>query len=195
MAHHLKDLTIELDEKVGSVAAAAEALGKAGVNIEGICGFVVAGKGVGHVLVGDPAKARQALQSAGNEDARGDRRPGYREGARCHRRRRRHSPIISFTEREGQIHLDDTLSDAFRRSEQSLMAIGTGIRKRDQAAGQLEAVVPISWRSWGENIRVDLAGVDGDVLVQVKSKSTLRTTLIDWGKNAENVRRFLGALT
>src|SRR3979409_2530667 len=65
MAHHLKDLTIELDEKVGSVAAAAEALGKAGVNIEGICGFVVAGKGVGHVLVGDPAKARQALQTAG----------------------------------------------------------------------------------------------------------------------------------
>ncbi|TMF88467.1 MAG: amino acid-binding protein [Chloroflexi bacterium] len=65
MAHHFKDLTIELDEKVGSVAAAAEALGKAGVNIEGICGFVVGGKGVGHVLVADPGKARQALQTAG----------------------------------------------------------------------------------------------------------------------------------
>ena len=65
MAHHLKDLTIELDEKVGTVAAAAEALGESGVNIEGICGFVVGGKGVGHVLVADPAKARQALQSAG----------------------------------------------------------------------------------------------------------------------------------
>src|SRR5256886_16145423 len=65
MAHDLKDLTIELDEKVGSVASAAEAIGKAGVNIEGICGFVVGGKGVGHVLVADPAKARQALQTAG----------------------------------------------------------------------------------------------------------------------------------
>ncbi len=65
MAHHLKDLTIELDEKVGSVASAAEALGKAGVNIEGICGFVVSGKGIGHVLVEDSAKARQALQTAG----------------------------------------------------------------------------------------------------------------------------------
>jgi hypothetical protein len=65
MAHHFKDLTIELEEKAGTVAAAAEALGKAGVNIEGICGFVVAGKGYGHVLVADPAKARQALQSAG----------------------------------------------------------------------------------------------------------------------------------
>jgi len=65
MAHHLKDLTIELDEKVGTVAAAAEALGKVGVNIEGICGFVVGGKGFGHVLVEDAGKARQALQSAG----------------------------------------------------------------------------------------------------------------------------------
>jgi hypothetical protein len=61
----LKDLTIELDEKVGSVAAAAEALGKAGVNIEGFCGFVVGGKGVGHLLVADAVKARQALQGAG----------------------------------------------------------------------------------------------------------------------------------
>jgi hypothetical protein len=65
MAHHLTDLTIELEEKVGTVAAAAEALGKAGVNIEGICGFVVGGKGVGHVLVEEVAKARQALTSGG----------------------------------------------------------------------------------------------------------------------------------
>src|SRR5438128_11747148 len=65
MAHHWKDLTIELEEKAGTVAAVAEALGKAGVNIEGICGFVVGDKGVGHELVADAAKERQALQSAG----------------------------------------------------------------------------------------------------------------------------------
>src|SRR6202048_2394189 len=61
----LKDLTIELEEKAGTVAAMAEALGKAGVNIEGICGFVVGGKGVGHVLGADAGKARQARQSTG----------------------------------------------------------------------------------------------------------------------------------
>ena len=65
MAHHLKDLTIELEDRPGTTAAMAEALGKAGVNIEGICGFVVGGKGVGHVLVEDVTKARQALQSVG----------------------------------------------------------------------------------------------------------------------------------
>ena len=61
----LKDLTVDLDEKVGSVAAAAEALGEAGVNIEGVCGFVVNGRGIVHLLVADASKARQALQSAG----------------------------------------------------------------------------------------------------------------------------------
>ncbi len=65
MAHHLTDLTIELEDKPGTVAAAAEALGKAGVNIEGFAGFETGGKGIAHVLVEDASKARQALQSAG----------------------------------------------------------------------------------------------------------------------------------
>jgi hypothetical protein len=74
------------------------------------------------------------------------------------------------------------------------VAIGAGIRKRDQTAGRLEAVVPVNWRSWGEKVGVDVLGVDGDALVQVKSRSTWPLTLADWGKNAANVRRFLGAL-
>ena len=73
------------------------------------------------------------------------------------------------------------------------MAIGAGIRRRDEAAGRLDAVFPISWRSWGERVGVDVHGVDGDVLVQIKSRSSL-PTLIDSGKNADNVRRFLSAV-
>src|SRR5437763_16010134 len=65
MAHPLKGLRVELDQKVGTVAAAAEAVGNARGNTEGICGFVVGGKGAGHSLVADPGKAREALQTAG----------------------------------------------------------------------------------------------------------------------------------
>lgn len=65
MAHHLTDMTIEMDDKPGIVAAAAEALGKAGVNIEAIAGFVVGGRGVGHILVEDAQKARKALEGTG----------------------------------------------------------------------------------------------------------------------------------
>jgi len=60
-----KDLTVALEDRPGTLAALGEALGKAGVNIEGICGIPAGGKGVMHVLVGDAAAARRALQQAG----------------------------------------------------------------------------------------------------------------------------------
>lgn len=58
-----KDLTIFLGDHPGSLAKVGEALGKAGVNIEGICGVTVQGKGVIHVLVADASKARRALEA------------------------------------------------------------------------------------------------------------------------------------
>jgi len=61
----VKDLTVDLVEKVGSLAEATEALGRAGVNIEGICGFVVNGMGILHIAVDDAENARQALRPTG----------------------------------------------------------------------------------------------------------------------------------
>jgi hypothetical protein len=59
-----KDLTVVLEDRPGTLAAVGEALGKAGVNIEGICGFPAGGKGAIHILVEDAAAARKALQQA-----------------------------------------------------------------------------------------------------------------------------------
>ena len=58
-----KDLTLILEDRPGSLAKVGEALGKAGMNIEGICGLRVAGEGVIHVLVQDAVKARRALEA------------------------------------------------------------------------------------------------------------------------------------
>ena len=62
-----KDLTVILANRPGTLADAAEALGRAGVNIEGGCGFPSGGEGVLHVLVDDAAGARGALEAAGLE--------------------------------------------------------------------------------------------------------------------------------
>lgn len=67
-----KDLTIILEDRPGSLAAMGQALGKAGVNMEGSGGFVFEGKGILHILVEDAAAARRALQGAGIE-VRGER--------------------------------------------------------------------------------------------------------------------------
>ncbi len=60
-----KDLQVELEDRPGTLAQLGEALGRAGVNIEGICGVPVQGKGRIHVLVEDAAAARRALEAAG----------------------------------------------------------------------------------------------------------------------------------
>jgi hypothetical protein len=60
-----KDLTVSLEDRPGTLADLGEALGKAGVNIEGICGLGVEGRGIIHVLVEDATKAKQALEGAG----------------------------------------------------------------------------------------------------------------------------------
>src|SRR2546426_4331089 len=60
-----KDLTVSLEDRPGTLADLGEALGKAGVNIEGLCAITHEGRGIIHVLVEDVAGARMALESAG----------------------------------------------------------------------------------------------------------------------------------
>jgi hypothetical protein len=59
------DLTVVLDDRPGTLADLGETLGRAGVNIEGLCGVASEGEGLIHVLVEDAAAARGALEDAG----------------------------------------------------------------------------------------------------------------------------------
>ena len=63
----MKDLTVILVNKPGTMADAFEALGGAGVNVLGTCGFPAAGEGILHVLVEDAEAARRAVEGAGLE--------------------------------------------------------------------------------------------------------------------------------
>jgi hypothetical protein len=59
------DLEIALENQPGALAAMGEALGRAGVSIEGGGAFVVEGRGVAHFLFEDGNAARRALETAG----------------------------------------------------------------------------------------------------------------------------------
>lgn len=60
----MKDLAIELDDRPGALADMGEALGRAGVSVEGGGVFVVDGRGIAHFLVDDAETARRALADA-----------------------------------------------------------------------------------------------------------------------------------
>jgi hypothetical protein len=63
------DLTVFLEDRPGTLAEMGEALGNAGINVDGMCGFPSEGRGVIHILVEDAAGARSALEGAGLEVA------------------------------------------------------------------------------------------------------------------------------
>jgi hypothetical protein len=63
----MDDLEICLEDRPGALAELGEALGAAGVSIEGGGGFVTDGKGIMHFLFQDGVAARLALQTAGIE--------------------------------------------------------------------------------------------------------------------------------
>ena len=61
----MQDVSILLENRPGALAEMGEALGRAGVSIEGGGAWVVSGSGAAHFLFADGAAARDALQRAG----------------------------------------------------------------------------------------------------------------------------------
>jgi hypothetical protein len=61
------DVTVYLEDRAGALASLGEAVGKAGVNLEGVCGITVGGRGIIHLLVEDGAALQRMLAAAGFE--------------------------------------------------------------------------------------------------------------------------------
>lgn len=61
----MKDLTIALENRPGALADMGEALGRAGVSVEGGGAWLVDGRTAAHFLFKDGTAARAALQAAG----------------------------------------------------------------------------------------------------------------------------------
>ena len=61
----MKDLTVILKNKPGTLADMGETLGKNGINMEGLCGFPLKNEGIIHLLVEDDTTTRWVLEDAG----------------------------------------------------------------------------------------------------------------------------------
>lgn len=61
----MKDLAVSLENRPGALAEMGDALGRAGVSIEGGGAFVVNNEGVAHFLFEDGGAARRALEAVG----------------------------------------------------------------------------------------------------------------------------------
>jgi hypothetical protein len=60
----MHDLAIDLDDRPGALANMGDALGRAGVSVEGGGAWIANGRGVAHFLFADGTAARRALEAA-----------------------------------------------------------------------------------------------------------------------------------
>ncbi len=61
----MKDISIVLEDRPGTLADLGETLGKANINIGGLCGAVCEEENLIHILVEEPGKAYNVLERAG----------------------------------------------------------------------------------------------------------------------------------
>jgi hypothetical protein len=69
------------------------------------------------------------------------------------------------------------------------------IREENRSQGKIVARGGITWKTWGDVISFSIRNTGNDgIQVEVSSRPALRWTLVDYGKNLENVERILSFL-
>ncbi len=71
--------------------------------------------------------------------------------------------------------------------QQALTQMGVAISHVDMDQGLVMAKKGLSWKSFGEDIRVTVIPTDSGCDVQASSESTVSLTAVDWGANADNM--------
>jgi len=69
------------------------------------------------------------------------------------------------------------------------------IQVEDRLQGKLIAKAGLNWKTWSDTIAFDIKGTDDNhTQITVSSRPTARTTIVDFGKNLENVERIISFL-
>ncbi len=84
---------------------------------------------------------------------------------------------------------------AFSRCIESLKTVNRcRIILQDPDNGEIRARAGLNWKTWGDDINFKLTQETDSTVVELSSRSSARSTLVDFGKNLDNVeriRRFL----
>ena len=84
--------------------------------------------------------------------------------------------------------------DLIDRVQVALTSLPAEVTHADVVAGRFVARTRRSWKSWGEEVVVQLSGSPAEPVATVSSRPTVRTTLVDYGVGRRNVERVVRAL-
>lgn len=96
--------------------------------------------------------------------------------------------------KEKSIPVNVAPEDAFIAATAALQAMGAEIVQTNPAMGVIYAKIGFTWKSFGENITVQVGDAPPQVVVFIASESAITTTIFDYGKNNQNLQQFEQAL-
>jgi hypothetical protein len=69
------------------------------------------------------------------------------------------------------------------------------VQEEDRSQGKIVARSSVNWKTWGDTISFDITGIsDEKTAVKVSSRPTASSTIVDYGKNLENVKTIVSFL-
>ncbi len=79
---------------------------------------------------------------------------------------------------------------AFSRCIQSLKTVNMcRIISQNPDKGEIRARAGLNWKTWGDDININLTEGKETTGVEISSRPSARSTLVDFGKNLDNVER------
>jgi hypothetical protein len=94
---------------------------------------------------------------------------------------------------EQAIEVREAPPESFRHAGEVLVQT-FGVPVQQVSGTELAVTTGASLRSWGERVSCTVEPTGDGSRIVVRSTSQLSTTLFDWGKNDDNVKKVVGAL-
>lgn len=94
------------------------------------------------------------------------------------------------------VTLKHSFEDAITACQSSLLELKyCTITHTDMELGVIHAQTKTTWKSFGEKIMLTVSTAEPDLCkITISSRPALKTTLVDYGKNVENVRSIINSL-
>ena len=87
------------------------------------------------------------------------------------------------------------INEAFNLCVESLRTLPKAtIQTSDIITGTVTARTSITWKSWGEIIAFAISESGGSCKIELTSRPRLKTTLVDYGKNLQNIDTIINFL-
>jgi hypothetical protein len=85
--------------------------------------------------------------------------------------------------------------EANKKIKDVLNEMKTNLTKDDSENGVIEAKTKINWKSFGETLTIRFVENENQTTIFVESRPSLGTTMVDYGKNLQNVEKFERLMT